>query len=180
MIDFEDDIRTPTDSELKTIAALAKEQVGIASLIVVAQATLKELTEKHNKISESDLPQAMEAAGMEAFTLKSGEKIKVNEKLYASLPKNPSKHAEALRWMTGNGLESLIKNDVTVLFDKGDHERTAKLMGWLNEHAYASSKKQSVNTGSMKSAIKEKLANGDAVPLETLGAYFRKFAEVSL
>lgn len=179
-INFEDDTGLAvTDAQLKTIAALAAHQVDLEAQVTRAEEELKKLEADLRKVSEIDLPQAMGEAGMEAFTLADGSSVTVGETLYASFPKKDPKRSDAIKWLMEHDLETLVKESVIVPFDKGDHEKVVQLTGVLEANGVNTYQvDETVNTASVKAAIKELLENGTDVPTDLLGAYSVRRAEV--
>jgi hypothetical protein len=176
---FETEAPVVTDAQLKTIANLAQRQVTLEARIEDLSNQLKELNKEHRQVSEIDLPEAMTETGMEKFTLSNGTSIEVSETLYASFPKKADKRSEAIRWLMDNDLEAIIKEDVSIPFDKGDHAKVQNLINVLEANGISTYQvNETVNTGTVKSTIKELLEKGVDVPLKLLGGYFVKKAEV--
>jgi hypothetical protein len=81
-------------------------------------------------------------------------------------------------WLLDHEQSALVKEDVTIPFDKGDHDSMVALVNNLRDGGYSVEVSETINTGSVKSMIKEMLENGTDVPLDLFGAYFHTKAEI--
>lgn len=174
--EFEDD-NVVTDAQIKVISNLIKMQVELEDNVAEAEAKLKDAKIKLRKICESDLPDAMAAAGMALFKTDNGLLVEISEKMTASISEK-NKRA-AIKWLMDNDLSSLVKENVVVPFDKGESEKVAALIDVLEANGVNDySVSPSVNTSSVKSALKELIEQGVAVPKDTFGLFFYKQAIV--
>ena len=168
---FEEDVQEATNEQLTEISSLAKLQLKQQKAADEITEKLKEANKVLRKTQEQDLPEAMLNAGLEKFTTTNGLNISVSETLYASISKKNK--PKAIAWLMDNGQSSLVKEDVNIPFDKGDHERVMRLVEDLQDH-YPVAVNETVNTASVKAMIKELLADSKEVPLELFGAYFAR------
>jgi len=165
-INFEDDVELSidlSDVKVKAIASLAQQQLEYEKTIEDMGVKLKDITKKWRKIQEEDLPTAMAEAGVMEFTLATGEKISVKPDIYPTIPK--PKTLLAYSWLRDHGHGSLIKNNVTVQFGKGEDEKAIVLLNQLTEGGYQPVQKESVHPGTLKSFVKEQMADPDTEEL---------------
>jgi len=132
VIDFEADSKaTPNDSEIKRLTDLTRLQIKLEDSVLEAEKKVKELNEKLREVSEDDIPALMNEIGqVKEITLTSGEKIKINTDVYASITK--AKQSQAFEWLTVHNFDDLIKNSVVIPFDKGENERSAALIDLMD------------------------------------------------
>lgn len=178
-INFESDSeqQTLTQDQLTNIAQLASAVVGSEKIVADIEAKLKIAKANLRQVQERDLPEAMLACNMEKFTTSDGLNVSVSETLYASVAKKNK--AEAAKWLIDNELGALVKEDVVIGFDGGASEQVQALLTMLAENSINNvTTSESMNTASIKAAIKELLANGVDVPLELFGAHFARKAVV--
>lgn len=177
MIDYEKDLPDITKSDLVNITNLTRQVIMQEQEVVRIEERLKKAKESLRKVQEVELPEAMKACGMDKFTTTDGHSVNVTETLYASVPKKNK--AQAAKWLLNNGLGSLVKEDVVVSFDNGQHERVREAVAVLESRGFSNyALSESINTASVKSAIKELLADGKDVPLDLFGAHFARKAVV--
>jgi len=178
-IDFEEGVEGPTNEQIGEISSLAELQRKQEADVEDLEKRLKTALAALRQTQEQDLPAAMLAAGMEQFKTTGGVSIGIKETLYASIPK--AKRPAAVAWLLEHNQESLVKEDVVIPFDKGDHQKVGELVSLLEQAGYDQfSVNEAINTGSVKAMIREMLENGDDVPLDTFGAYFHRKAVISL
>lgn len=172
-LDFESDSKvTPGDGELTRISQMVEYQLTLAATIESAEAKLSELKEKMRRVQEVDLPEAMRECGFDKIPIKVlGKTVELKSDLTMSLPKTPTEFAAALGWLRDAGLGDLIERDVTVAFGLGEEKKAEKLIESLSKKGLHAQATTSVNTARVKAAVRELLAKGKDVPLETLGAY---------
>ncbi len=78
---------------------------------------------------------------------------------------------EALTYLRENGGEPLIKNFVTLEFDKGKDNVVGRFTELADETGTPYCKETTVHNGSLEKFIKELLAKGKQVPKDTFGLY---------
>lgn len=176
-INFEEDTPVVSADDLKNIAQLARQVVEGESEVADLEERLKAAKNRLKAVQEGALPEAMKAVGMTEFKTINGHSISVTETLYASIA--AKNKAKAAQWLVNNNLAALVKEDLVVSFDKGQHDDVIALVDSLQKMGeYNISTSENINTGSVKSAIKELLEEGVDVPLELFGAYFLRKAVV--
>ena len=178
-IDYEDDAKQDiTKDVLSNISYMATDVQEKEHVVAKIEEELKQAKAVLRKVQEQDLPEAMLACNMETFVTSDGLKVSVKETLYASIA--AKNKAEAGKWLINNELGALVKEDVIIGFDGGNHEAVQELIDKLVLlGTYNVSTAESMNTASIKAAIKELLADGKEVPLELFGAYFSRKAVVT-
>jgi len=178
-INFEEAV-TVSGEQLQEISKLAQQQLDLEKLLEQTEQHLKTLKSQHKKIAVDLLPTAMQAAGMEKFTLTNGAQIDVKEALYMSIPKK--NRADVALWLVEHGQETLIKNDVVIKFNKGEEDQVRGLTELLGDAGMGDrySVEQDMNTASVKAAIRELLEQGEDVPLKLFGAYQETAAKITV
>jgi hypothetical protein len=170
---FEADV--PTQEAVDTvhidkISDIARDQVSKKEELSQLEDDVKRVKKEYIQISQVDLPEAMQSVGMASFTLDNGSSISVKDQMRASLPKK--NRVEVANWLKDHGAGSLIKDTVVVEFQKGENSRAEELINLLVENGFSNFHEDiSINTGSLKSLAKEKLAQGEDIPLELMGIF---------
>ncbi len=177
MIDYEDDVvKDASVEQLGQLGALVTE-VGVKeAAIAEAAQRLKDLEREWRVLVEQDIPSIMDEIGMAKITMADGSNVAVDDFLYASIPKK-NKRAVA-DWLAANNLESLVSRDVVTHFERGEEELIQQTVDLIREHGFACTTTESMNTGSVKSAIRELLDNGVDVPMKLFGAYMLRKAVI--
>jgi len=144
-----------------------------------AQAKVKKIEAEMRQISWQQIPELMEKLGMKSFELNDGSTIKVREEMRASFPKDPEKREAALIWLEEHGAEHLVKRAFEITFDKGDEKWADKFERDCKQRKKPLNidRTKTIATASLKKFITDKLAAGEDVPLDKLGAHRQTIAE---
>jgi len=160
-----------TDNDLKRVANLAKMQQQQEKRVTLLEEELKKAKNELRTTREKDLPDLMKEIGLSQVVLQDGSRVEIREDMYASIA-NKNK-AAACQWLIDNEHASLVKTDIEYVFDRGDRNAAENFAKFLESNGYSEySITEIVNTGSVKAAIKEMIANGVDVPLELFGVHF--------
>lgn len=176
--DMQEEAQASSDSAMQRLVAAAKEIIETEQLIAQLEENLSELKSRHNKAKTIDLPDMMAECGLSEFRTDTGFRIAIEDFVSGSLPKEDSKRREAIAWLESNGAENLIKTELSMAFGKSEHNEALSLMEDLRQKGYTVSSKMGVHPMTLISHIKERLKNGDSVPLETLGLFAGRVAKI--
>ncbi len=103
------------DSELKLLSNMVKRLDEKRKSIALIEHQLSEEKEGERKMSEEEIPNLMLSKNLMSITTEDGFKVTIKEELRASLPKKDEiKRSTALKWILGNGGESIIKERLEV------------------------------------------------------------------
>lgn len=160
-------------SELSNLVALAEEMVRLEYAIADINDQLKSLAGLRRAIEESDLPEAMEAAGVTDFTLKDGRKVTTKLRTHTHISED---HQEgAFEWLRINGHDDIIKRMISVSFGKGEDKKAEALFAMLVKRKGLSDNsivgKQTVHPQTLKSFVTKVLAAGEEIPHELFGIH---------
>lgn len=167
-------------SDLKQITKLAEEMLKLEFSIEESMEEINALKEAHRKIQEGDLPEAMEKAGMEDFTLKNGRRVAIEVVTHCGISK--TNEADAFGWLRANGHEALIKREITVKFGKGEDRKAEAVFALLMKRRGLKDNsiigKQAVHHSTLKSFVLKALEAGLEIPHDTFGIFQRTIAKV--
>lgn len=150
------------------MANLAKSLVDADAAIDAAEDALRNAKEHARILREETIPSAMQELGIESLTLDTGQKMKIQQEVYASIPSG-NKNA-AFQWLNDNGFGGLIKVEVITAYGKGEQTDAMQLVAELQHRGLEASFDQSVHAQTLKAFIKEQLSIGTNVPLDLFGA----------
>ena len=107
-------INTGTGQQLSD---LVRKLRSVEKDIEDAEQHLKALKQEKHKLSVENIPVLMDEMGMERIDV---DGVTVSRKMivHASIPVD--RKEEAFAWLRENGLDDIIKNDVTCSFGKGE------------------------------------------------------------
>jgi hypothetical protein len=163
---------------LEKIAALAQQLLQYESRIEAVKSNLKQLEATYRRISENELPEAMDAAEVSEFRMTDGRRITVGDEYHAGIPK--AKEQEAFEWLRTNGFDGIIKRELSVKFGKGDDDKATELNNELcARYGDHFSDKEAIHHSTLKAFLRELVEEGVDVPLDLFGAHIIRRAKVA-
>ena len=166
--DFEGYVEPVSESDLATIQRKAKEAKAIADAIAEQEEGLKQLKDRQRQILSHDLPELLSNAGMSELTLEDGTKFKVQEILNATVPKDEAQRKALFAWLADNGGGDIIKTDVTVPFEKRQHNEALSLAAELTERGLPAQANETTHHHPFLKFLREASERGDPMPSEDI------------
>ena len=178
--EMESDItRTPSigDNSLKEMSDLCAEQAAIEDEIKQLEEQLKAKAKAARKLSQEIIPAKMQELGLESLTLKDGSAVKVRQLVQASIP---VKYREtAFRWLRDRGHGDLIKNQISAEFGKGEDQSAGEFIDNIKSLGYEPKQKIWVEPMTLKAFVREQIAEGVDIPMETFGIFVGAETKIS-
>lgn len=153
---------------LDEMSGLARALLDAEQAVEHADAALSAAKESARILREETIPTAMQELGLAELKLSTGQKLKIKQEVYASIPKDGKRAAH--EWLEKNGFGSLIKVDVVAVFGKGSQEQALDLFNEITGRGIDAEIEEGVNTSSLKALLREQIAAGKDVPLDLFGA----------
>lgn len=157
---------------LRELTMLCQQLRNAERELAVLDEQWKAKKEQLRQLSEEDIPALMTELGVKKITLETGELVEVRGGVEASIPKEDLvKRAEAFAWLEDNGHGGLIKTVVVTQFGRDELEQAKALLDQIVETTgKVAIMDRSVHPNTLQAFIKERLASGEAVPLELFNA----------
>ena len=133
----------------KTLSSLVRDMRDLEDKIDEAENHLKSLKSQKHSLAAEQIPMLMDERREEAYT-----------------------------WLRENNLDSIIKNDVTVSFGKGEDNIAGDVVGLLQEKGFDPKTKTHVHAQTLKAFVKERITEGKPIDLDLFGAYSMNTAEI--
>lgn len=163
--------------ELSQLARLAEQQAAAQSKVANLEAQLNKAREELRDIAERQVPELMDQIGIGEFKTATGLKIKIDETIRASIPK--AKAPLALAWLKQNGHAAIIKRVVAVAFGKGEDEKADELLRRLADE-FEVDDTSSVHPSTLSAFVREKLREGEEVPLDLFGVHRQRVSKIEV
>lgn len=167
-------------------ASLASLQL-LAEKAVALELTVKDLTEALERQSSAlhhlktqELPDAMASVGLAEFTTLGGAELTTKDFVAGSLPKEPDKRTAAMKQLEKEGGGDIIKNVISVQFEKKQHNRALSLAAELRDQGYDAEVKSDVHPQTLMKFVREKLKKGEKVEAEKLGCFVGRVTKIKL
>lgn len=170
-------VSAPSVGELASIEALVNRALQLMNEVEGAEEYLKQLKAELHSITTTKLVDALASAGTEEFKTKD-VKVTVKDFISGSLPKDPSLKATALKWLEGVGAQDLIKNHLEIDFDKKQDNVAGQVEEFLEQLGLEFDRSRDVHHSSLKAFAQERMRAGEETPLETLGLFAGRKAEI--
>lgn len=151
-------------SDIKRVTKLALLLVKQQAAVKTIDAKLKEAKKAMLSTEREDLPMLMKEVGLTELKLESGEKISVVEDCDAAITAKTK--MGAIKWLVTNNFGGLIKTQVAVEFDRGDHDDAEKVRDELAEKYDGVELVEKVHPATLKAFVKEQLGKGAAIPMD--------------
>lgn len=161
---------------LGKISELAAAYTDLDEEIKDAETRLKILKERARDIAEKQLPEAMAEIGVAKFTLTDGSEVSV--KPFYSAKISEDKREECFTWLQDHGHEALIKEEVVLTFNRGEHEKAEEFKTQLDQQGMEYSGKMGVHSQTLTAFVKEQVESGAEFPLELFNVYIGQIAKI--
>ena len=172
--DTPDKIDQLDDGQLDGVSRLANEAAALEHKLAEQEQAMKETKAALHKITDEQLPEALEEMGIQKFTLTDGSEISVKPIYSASIPKD--RREEAFQWLRDHEFGDLVKNNVTVTFGRGEDADAKEFMNLCGSQGYVPDQLEKVEPMTLKAWLRERVEAGDAVPLDLFGAFISQRA----
>lgn len=157
------------------LSALVRQLRITEKEIEDAEAHLKSLKQQKHKLSTEQIPSLMDQMGVERLDV---DGVTVTRKLlvHASIPAD--RKDEAFSWLRENGLDDIIKNDVTLSFGKGEDNVAGDTIAMLRDRGLDPKTKTAIHPMTLKAFVRERVENGKPIDLDMFGAFISNTAEI--
>lgn len=160
------------------LSLLAQGQIEAEKEVLKAENELKKAKGALRDIAEKQIPELMATLGMKSFTLESGQRIEVMEKLRCSIAGD--RNIPAIAWLDDNDHGDLVKRNFVIEFNRDEQAWANKFVADLKRRKkqLRVAQKNTVHPGTLASFLTERLTDGDDIPMELFGAYWQKSSKV--
>jgi|TARA_R110000751_G_scaffold85858_2_gene171193 hypothetical protein len=166
---MEEDLEAvPDDENLRTVANLAMQQVDLEQDITDMEDSLKILKEDHRRLTQNEIPNAVQELGLSSVHLANGTVIEIKPFIDAKIPKD--RVGEAHTWLRANNNGDLIKHVVSANVGR-DSEAAIAAVKALSKLGLDPEDKESVHHQTLKGFVREQVEKGTSIPLELFGVY---------
>lgn len=163
--------------DLQRLVDLVERARAADIRVAEVEEELRTAKEELRRIVEGELPEAMDAIGMETFTAR-GLTVKVGSEIQVKQPP-VDRRAEAHRWLRENGHGGMVKHTVEVAFASGEEQEASRLLQDLESERPGNVRDvEKVETSTLKAWLKRALEAGDSPPLELFGARLFRAATI--
>ena len=157
----------------KQLSQLVRDLRAVEAEIEDAETLLKSLKRNQKALSHDRIPALMDEMGIERVDV---DGVTVSRRMMVSASIPVDRKDEAHAWLRQEGLDDIIKNDVTVSFGKGEDNIAGDLAGRLEQEGFNTSSKSYVHSSTLRAFVKERVTEGKPIDLDMFGAYIANAA----
>lgn len=175
--DFKQEVDQVGGNLMSALTGLVDDQEAAQEEVERLQALLDEAKKNLQRISEIEIPKLMDGIDGK-LKLPDGREVTISEKIRASIASD--KRPLAMKWLDDNNHGNLIKRRFIIEFGR-DQEEWAKNF----EQELAKSKsplnvkqERNVHWQTLDAFVREKMENGDDLPLELFGVYRQRSSKI--
>ena len=146
-----------------------------------AEEQLQKIKAAEEQLLNKDIPELLGKMRLDECTTSSGISVKVKREIKASLPGHERVEARmgALRWLIDHGHGGVIKNQVSVVLERGLDARADDLVVELRTKGYDVEAKKDVHPSTLSALMREVIAEGTVVPRENFNLYDMTIAKLT-
>lgn len=166
--------------DLSAVRRLAVRAVALEWRVNHLEEQLKTAKAELLTLRREQIPDAMAEHGLTEFKLEDGSGVKTKQFVAGTLPKSPVERLFALRLLEEHGGADLIKNDLTVSFQKKDHNRAVALQQELKSAGFDAVIESTVHPQSLAAWCREKVRAGEQLEFDKLGMFVGRDTTITL
>jgi len=163
------------DTVLSTLGTKCAELLDIRKQLEDLAQQKKQLSEKEFKLEQEEIPAVMEENNLTSLKLKDGQNIEIAETYHASILVDNREYC--YKWLKDNGLDDIIKNQVSVAFGRGEGTHATDLRQQLEGQGLAVDHEQNIHPQTLKAFVGERIRQGEKLPDE-FGVFIRKKVKI--
>ena len=168
-------------SQLDQLRSAGEQAVLLQTAVGHLEETLKEAKSRLHTMRTKTLPDLLAEVQMTSFELEDGTSFEKDDFVSGSLPKkDPLKRQAALDELIKEGGEDLIKNIISVDFNKSEHNIALSTLAELQEKGFSATIAESVHPQTLMSFVREKLKKGEQCDFEKLGCYVGQVVKITM
>lgn len=132
-------------------------------------------TDQLNQLLWVGIPNCCDDMGLKEFTTQDGQKVAIKDEIQASITEE--RKQAALKWLDDNGHGGLVKRKIEVAFNKDQQKEAEDLLAELGGRFAGLSESKGVHPSTLKAFVREMVAKGEYLPLETFGVHKFRIAK---
>lgn len=163
------------DNLKTTLQGLADKFEEASTTVEMLEAELAVAKENLRRVGEHEIPSLMD--GMRgSLTLPDGREVSVREKTRANISKENK--PVAYSWMESRGYGSIIRNRIIVDLPAGQEKLALEIARELELRRVAAKLEKSIPWQTLDAFVRERLQEGEPIPLDVFGVFRQKFTTV--
>ena len=177
-IDFEQDQQEILDkSDIASLSNYCRELKAYEDEIAELEEKIKFKKNKADKISSEIIPNMLAEQGLSSLKLADGSSVEVRKAYNCTILKDNME--SAYNWLRENGLDDIIKNEVSVQFGKGEDSRAQELLSLAGLNGYEPTQRQKVEPMTLMALYRERVEAGLDMPSDSFNLFIQDETKIS-
>ena len=170
-IDFEKDQEQVLDktTNINKLADKIKELQSQQEQLQQQEDAIKQKKKEIEHLSGEVIPTMLSEMGLSFLKLADGSSVEVKTNYSATITQ--AKKEEAFNWLRANGLEDIIKNEISVSFGRNEDNKAADYAALAQERGYQPTQKLKVEPMTLKALVRERIEAGKEMPTELFNIF---------
>ena len=174
--DSKSDLHLPDDSGLSSVAKIADQIVAKQTEVKTLEEDLKKAKAKLLKLTDEELPSAMQELNISEFKLGDGSQVTLKATYGARI--SEENRDAAFEWLRQRNEADIIKNTVTVRFNREQDNEAKALVDDLILRQMTPEQKSEVHPGTLRSWAKGRIEDGKELDMNLFGVWVGQRAEI--
>ena len=174
--DSKSDLNLPDDSGLSSVARIADQIVAKQTEVKTLEEDLKKAKAKLLKLTDEELPSAMQELNISEFKLGDGSQVTLKATYGARI--SEENRDAAFEWLRQRNEADIIKNTVTVRFNREQDNEAKALVDDLILRQMTPEQKSEVHPGTLRSWAKGRIEDGKELDMNLFGVWGGQRAEI--
>jgi len=154
---------------INSLATQVKKLKALEDEIKNDEELIKKKKKNLEQISGELIPTLLSEMGLSSLKLSDGSSVDVKQHYSASI--SVANREKAYSWLRQNGLGDIIKNEISVSFGRGEHNKAADYAILAKGQGYQPTQKLKVEPMTLKALVRERIEAGQQVPTDIFNVF---------
>ena len=174
--DSESSLNLPENDGISSIAKIAEQILAKQKEVENLTEDLKKAKAKLLKLTDEELPSAMQELNVSSFALGDGSQVTLKATYGARISED--NRDDAFEWLRARNEADIIKNTVTVRFNREQDNEAQALVDDLVQRQMSPEQKSEVHPGTLRSWAKGRIEEGKELDMNLFGVWVGQRAEI--
>jgi len=177
--DFEEvasKVESVSTDGLKGVADIGRQILACQAKLTDLEDTLKNTKKELLYLTDDVMPSAMAELGLSSFKLDDGSMVDIKQTYGASIKVDD--RPAAYQWLRENEHGDIIKNVVSCAFARGEDSKAESFIEMAAQSGLEAQQKSSVHPETLKAFVRERVENGEVIPMDLFGVWVGQRATI--
>ena len=171
-------VSTPSNIQIKELSELCSDALRLQKEIDQGEEMVKQLKNELHVLNTKVIPDLMLSLGVKSQTLIDGSSVEIGKFMNGGLPKD-DRRGRALKWLEDHDGADIIKQHINMRFGRESYKLVKKVLAALDRLEVEYESDKSVHPQTLYKYARERLENGEDIPLDLLGLFTGRVAKIT-